>query len=451
MYPQEREAMAIRCRWQFRNGQYVLFESAANNLAEGDTNGAADVFIRDVTGGKTLVVSANTNGLPGNAISRKATMTPDGRFVAFLSSATDLVAGDTNNLPDVFVRNMLSGVTTLASVDTGRPGSPSTQPVPELLEPAPEITPDGRSVAFQQTTGPSQAQVFVRDSVAQTTLAVSTDALALVSSILGRTNQCRFDYAISDDSKYVAFEVSPIASAAGVVFRYALGSGNTELVYTNAAYLSDDYRSLDVSSKGEVVVFVANANGSTGDQLSVMRWDGLSGVVSLVSSGTNHTSAAGTVSCNPALTPDGRFVAFVSDAPDLVSNTPPAGFHLYVQDSVAGTMTLVDESLQGKDSGLTGMAVPSLSDDGRVVVFDAADSNLVPNDNNRFVDVFLRDLTAGTTEMISARAPELPSVAGDASSELWPQALSGDGRFLVFSSGAANLMDGDTNHRRIRP
>jgi Tol biopolymer transport system component len=391
------------------NGQYVLFESSANNLVAGDTNGAADVFIRDVTAGKTLVVSANTNGLPGNAISRKATMTPDGRFVAFLSSATDLVVGDTNNLPDVFVRNMVSGVTKLASVDTGRPASPSTQPVPELLEPAPEITPDGRSVAFQQTTGPSQTGVFVRDSVAQTTLAVSTEALALVPSILGSTNQCRFDYAISDDSKYVVFEASPTASAAGVVFRYALSSGNTEVVYTNAAYLSDDYRSLDLSSNGEAVVFVANSNGSTGGQLSVMRWE--SGVVSLVSAGVNHTAAAGTVSCNPALTPDGRFVAFVSDAPDLASNTPPAGFHLYVQDSVTGTMTLVDESPQGKDSGLTGMVVPSLSADGRVVVFDAGDSGLVPNDSNHFVDIFLRDLAAGTTEIISARAPELPSVA----------------------------------------
>jgi Tol biopolymer transport system component len=172
-----------------------------------------------------------------------------------------------------------------------------------------------------------------------------------------------------------------------------------------------------------------------------MKWDGQSGVLSLVS----HTASVGTVSCNPTLTPDGRFVAFVSDAPDLVSNTPPAGFHLYVQDSVAGTMTLVDDSPQGKDSGLTGMAVPSVSADGRVVVFDAGDSDLVPNDNNRFADVFLRDLAAGTTEIISARTPELPSVAGDASSELWPQALSGDGRFLVFSSGAANLVDGDTN------
>jgi hypothetical protein len=140
------------------NGQYVLFKSSANNLVEGDTNGAADVFIRDVTLGKTLVVSANTNGLPGNAISRKATMTPDGRFVAFLSSATDLAAGDTNNLPDVFVRDMVSRVTTLASIDTGRPAAPSSaQPVPELLEPAPEITPDGRSVAFRQMTSPNHS------------------------------------------------------------------------------------------------------------------------------------------------------------------------------------------------------------------------------------------------------------------------------------------------------
>lgn len=428
------------------NGQYVLLESSANNLVAGDTNGATDVFIRDVTAGKTLVVSANTNGLPGNAISRKATMTPDGKFVAFLSSATDLIFGDTNNLPDVFVRDMVSGVTRLASVDTGRSAGPSSEPpIPELLEPAPEITPDGQSVAFQQTTRPFLTQIFVRDLLAQTTLTVSTEALALVPSILGSTNPCRFDYAISDDSKYVVFEASPIGSDAGVVFRYGLANGNTELVYTNAAYLSDDDRSLDLSSNGQIVVFVGNSNGSTGDQLSVLRWDGQSGAVTLVSSGSNHTATAGTVSCNPALTPDGRFVAFVSDAPDLVSNTPSAGFHLYVQDTVAGTMTLVDGTPEGENSGLTGMVVASLSADGRIVVFDAGDSNLVPNDNNHSADIFLRDLTSGTTELISARAPELPSLSGDASSELWPQALSSEGRFLVFSSSAANLVDNDTN------
>jgi Tol biopolymer transport system component len=277
-------------------------------------------------------VSANTNGLPGNAISRKATMTPDGRFVAFLSSATDLAANDTNNLPDVFVRDMVSRVTKLASADTGRPAAPaSAQPVPELVEPAPEITPDGRSVAFQQTTSPNNTQVFVRDLLAQTTLAVSTESLTLVPSILGSSNQCRFDYAISDDSKYVVFEASPIASGAGVVFRYGLAGGSTEVVFTNAAYLSDDDRSLDLSSNGQVVVF------------------------------------------------------------------------------------------------------------------DAGDSDLVPNDNNHSSDVFLTALTAGTTELISARAPELPSTTADASSELWPQSLSSEGRFLVFSSAAANLVDNDTN------
>ena len=97
------------------NGQFVLFESSATDLVANDANNASDVFVRDLVNGTTLLVSINTNGVSGNDVSQGSTMTPDGRFVAFGSAASDLVPGDTNGIADIFVRDLQTGVTTLVS------------------------------------------------------------------------------------------------------------------------------------------------------------------------------------------------------------------------------------------------------------------------------------------------------------------------------------------------
>src|SRR5215475_8907907 len=98
------------------NGQFILFESAASNLVSGDTNKATDIFVRDLVNGQTLLVSVNTNGLAGSRDSLASAMTPDGRYVAFISRATDLVPDDTNAIPEVFVRDLQSSNTVLVSV-----------------------------------------------------------------------------------------------------------------------------------------------------------------------------------------------------------------------------------------------------------------------------------------------------------------------------------------------
>ncbi len=124
------------------NGQLVLFEGNASDLVAGDTNQVADVFIRNLSGGTTLLVSVSTNGLPGNGASRSAVMTPDGRYVAFVSEASDLVPGDTNRIADIFVRDLQAMATTLVSV-----GAVSTNPlalVPVSSSESPQITADGR-------------------------------------------------------------------------------------------------------------------------------------------------------------------------------------------------------------------------------------------------------------------------------------------------------------------
>ena len=94
------------------NGQYAVFESVASDLIAGDTNNATDVFVRDLASGTTLLVSISTNGQVGNAASRSPTMTPDGRYVAFVSAANNLVATDNNGIPDVFVRDLQANVLT---------------------------------------------------------------------------------------------------------------------------------------------------------------------------------------------------------------------------------------------------------------------------------------------------------------------------------------------------
>src|SRR2546421_4666979 len=89
------------------NGQYALFESVASDLVLGDTNKASDIFVRDLNNGLISLISIGTNGAVGNGASSGAAMTPDGRYIAFASAASNLVAGDTNNIPDVFVRDRL--------------------------------------------------------------------------------------------------------------------------------------------------------------------------------------------------------------------------------------------------------------------------------------------------------------------------------------------------------
>src|SRR5262249_34006220 len=137
------------------DGRFVAFTSSAVNLVPNDTNNASDVFVRDVQAGPTTLVSATPPGASGNGYSDAPVMTADGRYVAFESYASDLVPNDTNNASDVFVRDLQTGTTTLVST------SPfgSFQPV---------ISADGRYVAFQ-----ADGELFLRDFQTGTTTLVT--------------------------------------------------------------------------------------------------------------------------------------------------------------------------------------------------------------------------------------------------------------------------------------
>lgn len=124
------------------NGSYIAFASDASNLVQEDTNGVADVFVRDLGTGDVRRVSVNAQGQQANDASASPSISDDGRYVAFESYAQNLVSGDTNNAWDVFVRDRATNVTERVSVASG--GTQGDQ-----HSRAPALSGDGKRVVFE--------------------------------------------------------------------------------------------------------------------------------------------------------------------------------------------------------------------------------------------------------------------------------------------------------------
>ena len=432
------------------NGQFALFESSASDLVANDTNNAADIFIRDLANGTTVPVSVNTNGGAASNNSHGSVMTPDGRYVAFVSAATNLVAGDTNNIPDVFIRDRQAGTTTLVSLGAITT-SPHSSPTWFGSE-SPEITPDGRYVAFYSAAtnlvpkGNIGGGIYVRDLVAGKTVWASTNARAIFKSVAGSSNIVACNLSLSDDGQFVAFEACTNSSAssapAGIILRYSLQTGLTDIINTNAyvpwtpAGLVHD---LAMTPDGRFVAYGAGRSSTN----VIYVWDAQTGANTLVSVGLDNFSPANGFSDAPVISDDGRFVAFISSATDLVPGPLSGDFHFYVRDLLSGTTQLIDADANGDGAGVDVSAVPAMSADGGVVAFDCA--NLLPDNRHQVRDVFRHSWAANTNELVSVSQPVLASLTPDGSSLLTAFSSSSNGLFIAFYSDADNLVATDTN------
>jgi Tol biopolymer transport system component len=423
------------------DGRYVAFESEAGNLVANDTNNAADVFVRDVLNGTTTLVSVNQSGAgSGNGSSTSPVISADGRYVAFLSAATDLVTNDTNGVVDVFVRDLQTGTTALVSIRadgvTGGNGNSD----------APAMTPDGRQVVFVSKATNlvagvtnSQGEIYVRDLGAGTTTWASSNSAALMLTV---TNSIRpiasFNPVISEDGEFVAFRS---VGAASLLLRHNLQSGNTDLVSSNA--LGDiffpDPNGPDMTPDGRFIAYTDAIAAYT----AVYLWDGQTGTRTLVSANLSGGVSPLTYSDSPAVSSDGRFVAFLSDASDLVTNAVDGTYQVYLRDVLGGTTTLVSADTLGGVSGATDGAIPTITADGRYVAFDSFDGDYVANDNNNEMDVFVRDVTSGRTELISQADPAARALTGDGLSSISTRPVSADGRWVAFVSQADDLAPND--------
>ena len=438
------------------NAQYVAFESDASDLLPGDTNGVSDIFVRDLQAGTNILVSVAADGGFANSASTAPVMTPDGRWVVFISAATNLVAGDANGIPDVFVRDLVAQTTTLVSVGAYVTNSVMDTPV---------ITPDGKRVAFFSTAkglapgvpAASSGEIYIRDLLANVTIWASSNAAATVSNVLHLNDMPSHHPALSADGNFVAFKTGWTNAsaapgtpgiAAALVFRYDIAAGTNSVAGTNGipsgGIPEDHVYGPELSADGRFVTYVATNNAPV-SSTSVQLWDAQNGTNVAVSVTPAGNPATNTVSDNPFISADGRFVVFLSNATNLVANIVSNGSHIYLRDLQAGLTQLIDADTNGIGSADQLGAALAISADGQVVVFDSPDGNLANVDNNGSLDVLLRDVAAGTNELISCRDSSLISRTANRISFLSRFSLSDDGRWAAFASYASDMIPNDTN------
>jgi hypothetical protein len=367
------------------DGRFVAFYSSATNLVPGDTNVNPDIFVRDRIGGTTQRVSVDSAGVEGDDSSTFPSLSSDGRFVAFQSRATNLVPNDINAAIDVFVRDRQSSTTERVSVSTaGVNANYQSQNA--------SISGDGRYVVFDSTAtnlvlGDTNgaSDIFVRDRQLGTTVRVS------LSSGGVQANSSSNSAAISSDGRFVAF-----------------------------------------------VSFATNLTPDTNFSTDVFVRDLQAGATSMISANTAGVQGnSNSKVCSISAT--GRFVAFVSGATNLVTGDTNANFDVFLRDRTLGTTERVSVGASGTQANSSSDGACSISADGDTVAFESIASNLVAGDNNAKWDIFVRHRAAATTQRVSI---DDTGAQGNAASHY--VAISSEGRFAVFQS-AATLVAGDTN------
>ena len=380
------------------DGRFAAFSSDAGDLAPGDNNFQRDVFLRDLVSGTTRLVSVNHTGTgSGAGDSYAQRMTPDARFIAFQSDASDLVTNDFNDgYFDVFLRDMSSNVTELISVNLAGTGSGNDISLGAV------VSADGRYVAFHS----------------------------------------------------VATDLHPADTDGGLdvyVRDRVLGTNILCSIATNHASGGDDESFVPVlSANGRVVVFRSYAANLTpgldSEGANLFAYDILSGQLQLVSVNLAGIGGGNDSSYNQVVSADGRYVAFQSYASNLVPNDFNAdNADVFVRDLVTGTTTLVSVRCDGTGAGNGGSTVPAINADGRFVTFVSHATDLVSGDVEPFTqNIFRRDLLTGTTLLLSFNHAR----TGSGDNHGYDPSISADGRAVAFGSYASDLIEFDDNEEQ---
>lgn len=375
------------------DGRYVAFVSASSNLAPNATTSQQNIFVRDLQTNATTLVSVNKDGVSPNSFSGSPVISPNGRYVVFGSQATDILA--TFPCGGVFVRDLVSQSTVSLNGCSG--GSLSSF----------SFSADGHYLVFESnlnldSTGHnivSSENVYVRDMVANTTSLVSANSADNASGNFGSGRP-----SISDDGNFVTFES-----------------------------LASDLTATPINSNVNTDVYVRNLQTKK---------------TAMISTNTTDTAGGNNIASAPIISGDGKTVVFRSVSSNLVVNDTNNHEDTFARRiSSANPLTLGPTVLVSINSaGTNGGNADSdgdleISRDGRYVVFPSSASDLVANDSNGFTDVFLRDLQANTTSLISVRSDGLTSADGSSSSA----SINGDGTFVTFYSNGGNLVSNDSN------
>jgi Tol biopolymer transport system component len=366
------------------DGRYLVFSSLADNLATGDTNGKRDIYRKDLSTGEATRCSTSTSGGEPNQDCNNPSISADGRYIAFESVAWNLVSDDTNNTYDVFCKDLVTGNLIRCSTD-----SSGTQGDQESTNPC--MSSDGKFIAFES---------------------------AATNLVAGDTNNCRD------------------------IFRKNLATGETLRCSADASGIQDNntcYRPR-LSQDGRYVVFESAASNlvstDTNGEWDIFRKDMVSGEIVICSTDSSGTQADGS-SKYAAMSTDGKYVSFRSDAANLVAGDYNANFDIFLKDLSNGQTVCCSTNPAG--SFVNGIGERSaVSDDGRFVVFEARSYFLVGSSGPGSTSIYLKDLSTGRV-LHCANS----SIIGGQYGGLNPS-ISSDGRYVAFESRTP-LVAGDNN------
>lgn len=374
------------------DGRYIAFATAATNIVTPDGNGATyDIIVRDLEAGASIRVSKSSAGEQANDKSEHPCLSEGAAYVVFDSVATNLVEGDANGASDVFRHRLSDGTTELVSVNaSGEQGNGASE--------LPSISYDGSRIVFLSLatnldvdygeTPANVKQVYLRDAAANTTVLVSKDTDGNAASL-----DCSFA-AISGDGRWVA-----LATTAKLI------------------------RRRDTNTVSDIYLYEVET-----------------GALTLVSRRADTYAANGN-SFNPALSYDGSVVAFDSSATNLAGATfAVTRRRVYAFFRETLTIRHVSRSTAGDDANDTA-DLASISGDGRYVAYSSKATNLVPGETGGKSHVYLHDLE--TSKTCLASLSNGGDRANDDSSSVW-FALSQDASVLGFRSKASNLVAGAT-------
>lgn len=306
------------------DGRFVIFESQASNLVPGDTNGFADIFLHDLQTGTTERVSVGTGGVQANSASHYAYVNGDGRYVVFYSHADNLVPGDTNEVGDVFIRNRQTGETTRLSVsDTGVQGDQLSY-CPSISDDGRHVAFISHATNLVPGDTNGSPDIFVHDRQTATTIRVSVDSRGVEGNLPS------LDAKISGNGRIVAFYSSASNLApgdtnqTGDLFVHDLQTRTTTRVSVNSSGTQGDRSSYDarISRDGRFVAFDSHATnlveGDTNSKSDIFVHDRQTGITTRPSTDRNGVEGDNDSAAN-RISGDGRFVAFDSAASNLVA------------------------------------------------------------------------------------------------------------------------------------
>ena len=379
------------------SGTAVAFTSFATNFDPSDTDSANDVYVKDLTTGDVSLASTSGSGVKGNSGSGAPSIAGSGTTVAFESGSTNLDPGDTDNVLDIYVKDLTTGDLTLASTsDTGTKG------IGQSLEPS--LSKAGNRVAFSSDSSnldPADTDgvfdIFVKKLV--------TGDIVLASitrgGVKGDATSSHAD--ISPNGKRVAFDTtadnlnSGDADKTSDVYVKILGTGKLILASTSDAGVKGTGVSEDpsLSTKGTKVAFSSSSNLDPGDRhtgFDVYVKNLSTGDIQLASTSDTGVNANGD-SVNPVLSADGKRVAFASTATNLDPADTSNDWDVYVKDLVTGDISLASTSSDGvKGEGDFSLAGPSvsISGKGRFVAFDTL-ASLDSRDADSLPDTYVKE------------------------------------------------------------